>query len=596
MAKRKTAAGGKTASGRQAEHEQEGFGRPIGLKEGQLLACSSKPWASRATVVDFIGGSGWPGLPRPHRSFVEWETSPSESAGATVFSWIGGSQVRPVRDAFPYVTASLSVDSAEVLRFPLGFPNGYQVENNGFRLSFEPRRFQSLVEESHRVWEPSGINGFYRLTVPRGHVRKGKRVRLRVDLDAAPGNCETVCYVSPRKDVLRVTLETLRSQIAQLQKDMVQLTKSHEMLYAQAHPEMFPRKLPGRPFVIHQDETLHYHPATITVMADGEAVVTAREATDHLANDGRMVMFRSRDGGASWGPREVMFSLERADHRCAPIFELPNGEWLTTDYRPGGLYGADGVVDTDHFLVPSQWAAWSTDRGRTWTISEKPLTVPGAPAPYVEVERHMIRLPSGRLLTAGIYCGGVKPDGSPDYYGVPARIAIFRSDDNGRSWEVHALLPPHPHTQGAETTLLRTKSGKIVTLSRTQISGPDWMDKGSLLQSESRDDGATWSGLRATGLSSMSSPAHLLQLQDGRILCTHASRRYPGSIYVTVSRDEADTWDTERSRIVTNDLPNSDSCYPTSGQLPDGTVLTVWYGNLFGKFYLKGLRYRPEEI
>ena len=43
-------------------------------------------------------------------------------------------------------------------------------------------------------------------------------------------------------------------------------------------------------------------------------------------------------------------------------------------------------------------------------------------------------------------------------------------------------------------------------------------------------------------MSSMASPGHLLQLADGRILCTHASRHYPGSIYVTVSSDEGETW------------------------------------------------------
>ena len=39
-----------------------------------------------------------------------------------------------------------------------------------------------------------------------------------------------------------------------------------------------------------------------------------------------------------------------------------------------------------------------------------------------------------------------------------------------------------------------------------------------------------------------------------------------------------------------------DACYPNSGQLADGTVLTTWYSNLFGKFYLALLRYRPEDL
>jgi hypothetical protein len=92
----------------------------------------------------------------------------------------------------------------------------------------------------------------------------------------------------------------------------------------------------------------------------------------------------------------------------------------------------------------------------------------------------------------------------------------------------------------------------------------------------------------------MTAPGHLLQLQDGRILCSHASRAYPGSIYVTTSSDEGATWNA--SRVITNDLQNWDTSYPTSGQLADGTIITTWYANLFGKFFVAALRYKPEDV
>ncbi len=38
--------------------------------------------------------------------------------------------------------------------------------------------------------------------------------------------------------------------------------------------------------------------------------------------------------------------------------------------------------------------------------------------------------------------------------------------------------------------------------------------------------------VQPTAMSSMSTPADLLQLKDGRILCSHASRGYPGSIHL----------------------------------------------------------------
>ncbi|MFK7694138.1 sialidase family protein [Paenibacillus sp. HJGM_3] len=593
----RTSEHGVVTTNRRFAREQEGFLRAVGLADNEIPRCSTIPFAAGAALSDFRGRLPGHAGPQQLRTWIEWETTPAESTEATVFTWIGGSQVRPVRAAFPYVKAALFVNGQPVLKFALGLAKSYEVSENGFKLSFEPRRFQSLVEDSHRVWHPHGISGFYRLEVPASHLAAGQPLRLRVELDPPHGNYSVIYYVSPRSDALRVDLVTLRDEVAQLQSDMVQLKKSHEMLYTQLYPEMFPKRINGKLVLIHTDDTLHYHPATVSVLSDGEIVVTLREATDHLSPDGRLVLFRSRDNGHSWGSKELLYDLGNADHRCGPIFELPNGDWVTTDYR----YGAAGYDEAGLFKhystrvdTPTLWGAWSTDKGKSWRFTDKPMTVPDAPFPYVEVERHMIRLPNGRLLVAGNYCDTMKPDGGADYTNGFA-LVIFYSDDDGRSWDVLAKLPRHQHT-GGEPTLLRTKSGKILLLARTERTGFEWIHKGHILQSESYDDGRTWSGLRPTSLSSMSSPAHLLQLQDGRILCSHGSREHPNSIYVTVSHDEGATWATEHTKILANDLPSFDCCYPTSGQLADGTIITVWYGNLFGKFFAKAMLYQPDHL
>jgi hypothetical protein len=365
------------------------------------------------------------------------------------------------------------------------------------------------------------------------------------------------------------------------------------MLYAQVYPQLFPNRIKGELVIAHQDETKHLHPAQVTVMSHGEIVITCREGSDHLAPDGRIILVRSHDGGRTWSPKEVMYDLGNSDHRSAPITELPNGDWITLDYRFGGGYNKEGVVDVETWNGPSLWPAWSTDRGKTWTFAKDPVCVSGA-HPMVEIERHMIRLPSGRLLIAGNY-QQLGPNGKVDSWEV-TWIAVFRSDDNGRSWQVHGKVPFDPSIIG-EGTLLRTKSGKILLIVRSEAwRGADWTKHGMLYQSVSQDEGATWSGFRPTQMSSMSSPGHLLRLQDGRILCTHASRNYPGSVYATVSRDEGETWDTAHTKIITNDIKNYDSCYPNSGQLPDGTIVTVWYANLFGKFFIPALRWRPEDL
>ncbi|NQU11211.1 exo-alpha-sialidase [bacterium] len=573
--------------------EQEGFARAIGSTGDQLPQCSSVCFANPATLRDFRGPVPGPAGNHRDQTAMEWETSPAAASETTVFTWIGGTLRRPAGPAFPHVTATLTVDGRWPIRMPVGRPFPYQVasaENPDCILWFQPKRFQSLVEAPHRCFEPDGVSGFYRLQVPGAGLAAGRAVRVRVELDPPAAVGESYCYVSPRTDVLPLTLGILRDQVAQLQDDLTQVRLSHEMLYAQVYPELFPDRIRGARAVICQHPTKHYHPASITVMADDEVVVTAREALDHLARDGRMILVRSRDGGRTWGPVELMFDLGGADHRSSPIVELPNGDWVTTDYRAGAEY-TDGLFAEPKIKQPTLWGAWSTDRGRSWKFSANPLTVPGAASPYAEAERHLIRLPSGRLLVAANYHARLPTPAQRNYV-----LAVFASDDNGRRWELLARLPDNPHIIG-EPTLLRTRRGEIVLLARTHlIDGPRWTESGGVFQSVSGDDGRIWSAYRDTGMSSMGSPAHLLQLQDGRVLCTHASRHYPGSIYVTVSRDDCQSWETDRTRIVANDLQNDDSCYPTSGQLADGTLITVWYANLFGKFYLAALRYRPEDL
>ncbi len=589
---------------RRCERELEGFDRAPGLAEGEELICGTVFGASGVRPGDFRGPT--PSAAEPERisdsaycgrRAVEWETAQVESSADTVFTWIGGSQVRPMRPVFPYVTATLSVNGVARLQFPLGYVSAYggsyTTELDGFALGFEPRRLVPLVESPHRFWDSHGVSGFYRLLVPAAYVKAGERLRLRVELDEPPADTASFFYVSARRDALRLDLATLRDEVAQLQSDLVQLRLSHQMLYAHVYPELFPKQVRGERILVHQDELLHYHPAQLTVLRSGDVVITAREATDHLSIDGRIVAFRSKDGGKSWGPREHLFDLGRSDHRGSPIFELPDGEWLTTDYRSRGEYNARDVFDIPAMTQPTLWCGWSADQGKTWRFSDAPLTVPGM-HPYAEVERHMIRLPSGRLLVAANYMplaeDGVHP--KPHAY----QIAVFCSDDNGRHWRVLAQAPDHPFIVG-ECTLLLTRGGRLLMLGRSQpANGTSYIERGAVLQSVSLDEGKTWSPFEPTVMSSMASPAHLLQLADGRILCTHASRFYPGSIYATVSRDEGRTWDTSNTRIVAMDLQNVDSCYPNSGQLSDGTILTTWYSNLFAKFYIAVLRYRPEDL
>ena len=67
----------------------------------------------------------------------------------------------------------------------------------------------------------------------------------------------------------------------------------------------------------------------------------------------------------------------------------------------------------------------------------------------------------------------------------------------------------------------------------------------------------------------------------------------PGGIRAAFSRDGGKTWDARSEVQLRNDFINLDIGYPESIQFPDGQVLTVYYYNLFQRFFLGGTWWKP---
>jgi len=78
-------------------------------------------------------------------------------------------------------------------------------------------------------------------------------------------------------------------------------------------------------------------------------------------------------------------------------------------------------------------------------------------------------------------------------------------------------------------------------------------------------------------------PAHLLKHSSGLLICTYGFRGDPmGSapfgIRVMFSRDGGETWSTSED-IYVNDF-SLDLGYPSTVELKDGSLLTVFYAHL----------------
>src|SRR5262249_14339856 len=120
-----------------------------------------------------------------------------------------------------------------------------------------------------------------------------------------------------------------------------------------------------------------------------------------------------------------------------------------------------------------------------------------------------------------------------------------------------------------ELHAVETADGRIVV----HLRNHNKTNERETLQTESADGGKTWRVPQAIGVWGL--PSHLLRLKDNRLLMTYSHRRKPFGNPARVSNDHGRTW--SEPLTVSDDGTTTDLGYPSTVQLDDGALLTVWY-------------------
>ncbi len=253
----------------------------------------------------------------------------------------------------------------------------------------------------------------------------------------------------------------------------------------------------------------------IAKLPDGELILTAFH---QHKRDGNRVMeqtllFRSSDGGKTWSTSEKPDLLGREPY----LTVLPNG----TIFITGHLLAQD---------VRNEWGYTcgflhrSTDRGKTWETVR--IETEGIkPNASNHSTRNVLRLADGTLILGVDYDGGGGP------------FLIWRSTDNGRTWDKTQRCEPKDFSSqygffGGETWLWQSKSGKVWALVRVDSNelpirdrpikaGNDQADHFILFSSSDR--GRSFDRIRDFG-DYGEMYMSLLRLRDQRLLLTFTVR------------------------------------------------------------------------
>lgn len=120
-----------------------------------------------------------------------------------------------------------------------------------------------------------------------------------------------------------------------------------------------------------------------------------------------------------------------------------------------------------------------------------------------------------------------------------------------------------------EPHAIQLKSGRILVHIRVE----KWGQLFAIYQCYSDDNGKTFSAPKQ--VIEKGSPPHLLQLSDGTVICSYGYRNEPFGQRARYSLDDGETWSDEM--ILRDDGPNADLGYPSTVELSDGSLLTVYY-------------------
>ena len=157
----------------------------------------------------------------------------------------------------------------------------------------------------------------------------------------------------------------------------------------------------------------------------------------------------------------------------------------------------------------------------------------------------------------------INPDGSMAYVGK-----IENAED-----EAGEMLSCEPHAIELEDgTILchiraqRTKEKENFTFVVTDFT---------IYQTESKDGGKTWSRPHRILSKMGGAPSHLMKHSSGALIASYGHREEPYGIRVMISYDGGKNWDIDHT--LYENTVNSDLGYPSTVELRDGSLITVFY-------------------
>ncbi len=314
---------------------------------------------------------------------------------------------------------------------------------------------------------------------------------------------------------------------------------------------------------------------TVARLQDGRIAVAASGfRLRHICPFGKTVIAFSEDNGETYS-RPVPVIDTVLDDRDGGLMPFGKSSLVVTSFNNRVSFQrqhAKSDYDTaylDSVTEDAEQAALganfriSHDGGKSFgPILKSPVTSPHGPTPLPDGTALWLGNPFGyeeNADTNRIEAHRLWPDGHMEYMGTVPKVPM---EKNVYWCEPHGIA---------------LEDGRILVHIRVQNYKESIF---TLFQSESCDLGKTWSEPRQLLHDCDGAPGHLLQLNNGALLCVYSFRgnpygTAPYAIKGMVSTDGGKTWDA--NNILFEGEGSRDMGYPSTVELPNGDLLTVFY-------------------
>lgn len=285
------------------------------------------------------------------------------------------------------------------------------------------------------------------------------------------------------------------------------------------------------------------------------AFCEGRRASQSDAGDIDLLLRRSTDGGATWGPVEVV--VDDGDKTCGnpcPMVDRDSGDivlLISTNL------GADREHAIQHGHAAPRLAAVlrSTDDGLTWSAPRDISATARKPGFrwYATGPGHGLQLASGRMIAPCDHSTGPGHDEQHSH--------LLYSDDAGHTWALGAILPGKTN----ECIAVETAPGELYLNMR------NYFGMNQRVTARSTDGGLSFGPLtHEAALTDPVCQASAILVAPGLTAFSNPSSKKRENMTLRLSRDNAATW----PRAIV--LWSGPSAYSDLAVLPGGSLACLY--------------------